>query len=611
MRQSSRKHLLTSVFWSIFFNGLIASAISLQAVLTTTLSESNLSMLYLVLQQLGHFQFLSFLVGLPLLFLSLIFPFKKIIALLSVLIFSVFIILIFIDFEVYKLYRFHLNGMVWNMLTGGAMDEIFVFDISNIITFIIFLSIIILLQLGIQTIIKPRAGKSFPLNGWYVFFVVFFIQLAGQTLYAWSDAWYKTDIIAQTRFIPFPQGLTIKRFLRENDLLPVIPQDQKLKANANGRFNYPLQAMICDEPQTKPNIIFIISDSLRYDMLQSSIMPNWTKLAANSQVFDFHISTGNATRFGVYGLFSGLFGHYWFDSLNTQTSSVLIEKLNKQQYKFGFFSNARLSSPEFDKSIFSAVNKSIPEKTEGDNVIQRELEITRQAKSFIQKNADKPFFSFVFFDAPHAYVNPPQDDIFKPALQSLNYLNIDNDTDPVPFLNRYKNSVHFTDRLTADLIKTLEQKNLMDNTIIIMTGDHGQEANETGTNSWGHNSNFSKYQVKVPLVIYWPGKKPQHYSQLTSHADVVPTLMQEVFSCSNNVKDYSNGQSLFDKTERNFVMVNNWSDQAIVNKKTVKIFPAIGPAEYRDFDSYQPRSRDEQNTFPTTEVIENISRFYK
>ncbi|MCK4710844.1 MAG: sulfatase-like hydrolase/transferase, partial [Gammaproteobacteria bacterium] len=355
----------------------------------------------------------------------------------------------------------------------------------------------------------------------------------------------------------------------------------------------------------------IISDGLRFDMLEPSVMPVWSELASKSQVFEHHLSTGNATRFGIYGLFTGLFAHYWFDSLNNKTSPVLFEELKKQQYEFGFFANARLTSPEFDKAIFSTVSEYIPQKTAGKNVIEREYEITRQAKSFIQKNTNKPFFGLVFFDAPHAYVNPPQDNKFQPALKSLNYLKINNESDPLPFLNRYKNAVHFTDRLTAELLETLKQQGIMDNTIIIMTGDHGQESNETLTNSWGHNSNFSKYQIQVPLVIYWPGKQPQVYSQLTSHVDIVPTLMQEIFSCSNPVRDYSNGQSLFDQHERKFVMVNNWNNQAIVNKTQVKIFPKIGPAEYRDYNGYQQKSSDQFKTIPTSDVIESISRYYR
>ncbi|MBT4196880.1 MAG: DUF3413 domain-containing protein [Gammaproteobacteria bacterium] len=611
MQSGNRQKLLNVILWSIFFNGIIASLISIQAIVTTPLPDTLLTSVYLILQQLGHFQFSSFLVAIPLLLLTLILPANKLISFLSVLLFSVFILLVFVDYEVFKLYRFHLNGMVWNMLTGGAMEEIFVFDLSNIITFGIFISSIILLQIGILYFIRYRRRKPHRISGWPVFMLILLILLSGQTIYAWSDAWYKIDIITQTRFIPLPQGITIKRYLRKKGWAPDIPEQQKLTASSKGPFNYPLQKMSCVSPEKKPNILFIISDSLRFDMIQPSIMPVWSELASKSQVFDFHLSTGNATRFGVYGLFSGLFAHYWFDSLNNKTSPVLFDELKKQQYEFGFFANARLTSPEFDKAIFSAVQQHIPKKTAGKNVLEREYEITRLAKSFIQQNKDKPFFSFVFFDAPHAYVNPPEDEKFRPALKSLNYLKINNDSDPLPFLNRYKNAVHFTDRLTGELLETLEQQGIMDNTIIIMTGDHGQESNETKTNSWGHNSNFSKYQIQVPLVIYWPGKEPKVYSHLTSHVDVIPTLMQEIFSCSNPVQDYSNGQSLFDQSERSFVMVNNWNNQAIVNKDQVKIFPKIGSAEYRDYDSYKIQSANQFKNIPTAEVIESISRYYK
>ncbi len=611
MPQSNRQKLFNTILWSCFFNGIIASLISLQAITSTGFPDSLFATAYLVLQQLGHFQFLSFLITIPLLFLSLILPIRKLILFLSISLFISFTLLVFIDYEVFKLYRFHLNGMVWNMLTGGAMDEIFVFDRSNVITIIAFISSILLLQLGIIYIIHFLARKPRRITGWSIFLMVLVVQISGQSIYAWSDAWYKIDIISQTRFIPLPQGITVKRYLRKKGWAPDIPEQQKLAASTKGPFNYPLQEMSCKSPSKKPNLLFIISDGLRYDMLQPAIMPTWSKLALQSQVFDSHLSTGNATRFGVYGLFSGLFAHYWFDSLNNKTSPVLIDELKNQQYEFGFFSNARLTSPEFDKAIFSAVQQYIPENTAGETVIEREYEITRQAKSFINKNSDKPFFGLVFFDAPHAYVNPPQDSKFQPALDSLNYLKINNDSDPLPFLNRYKNAIHFNDRLTAELLKTLEQQGIMENTIIILTGDHGQEANETRTNSWGHNSNFSKYQIQVPLVIYWPGKEPHVYSQLTSHVDIVPTLMQEIFRCSNPVKDYSNGQSLFDQNERSFVMVNNWNNQAIVNKDQVKIFPKIGAAEYRDFNRYQKQSADQFDSIPTATVIESISRFYR
>lgn len=608
---SQRKLLLTSIFWLVFFNGIIASLISIQAIFSASLPNTFLSFLYLILQQVGHFQFLSLLVATPLVVASLLIPSKRLVWLLATVLFSAFILLTFTDYAVYKLYRFHLNGMVWEMLTGGGIKEIFVFDAANIVTFILIIVGVALLQFGLLTAIQIKKNKAPWISGWWAFILVLVVQISGQSLYAWSDAWYKTEVISQIRFIPLPQPLTIKRYLRKQGWAPEIPRDQSVKIAASGQFNYPTEPMQCRPPEKKPNILFIVADGLRFDMLNTSVMPVWSKLAAKSQTFEYHLSTGNATRFGIYGLFTGLFSHYWFDSLNTKTSSVLITELKRQQYQFGFFANARLSNPEFDRAIFSTVSEFIPKKTPGDSVISRDNKIAQQASSFIEKNKDKPFFSFVFFDAPHAYVSPQQDKIFTPELGSLNYLSINNETDPQPFLNRYKNSIHFVDRLTGGIIDTLNEQGLLENTIIIMTGDHGQEANETRTNSWGHNSNFSKYQVQVPMVVYWPGKQAKKYSQLTSHIDVVPTLMGEAFSCTNGLETYTNGQSLFTEKEREFVLINNWNDQAIANKKTITVFKKLGPTERYNFDDYQSAISDDNSARLASEVMQSVSRFYK
>jgi hypothetical protein len=47
----------------------------------------------------------------------------------------------------------------------------------------------------------------------------------------------------------------------------------------------------------------------------------------------------------------------------------------------------------------------------------------------------------------------------------------------------------------------LDKYDIDDNTIVIITADHGQEFNENKLNFWGHNGNFTKYQTQVPLII--------------------------------------------------------------------------------------------------------------
>ncbi len=610
--KQGRVFLSATALWMVFVNGILAALVSFYGVFSSELPQSVVAAVYLLLQQLGHFQFLAFLIGVPIILVALILPCRRIVASLLVFCFTAFIIIVFVDYVVFRLYRFHLNGMVWNMLTGGAMEEIFVFDIANIITLGLVIALVALTQVALLRFLQRRQQKPHWLTGWKASVVVLFLMFAGQATYAISDAFYRLDVLTQTRFIPLAQPITIKKFLRQKGWIPEVPQDAKLNISTNGRFSYPLKPLQCATQKPRPNILVIISDSLRFDMLNPEVMPVWSELSEQSQVFTNHISTGNATRFGVYGLFSGLFGNYWFDALNNNASSVLVDQLQAQGYRFGFFSNARLSSPEFDKALFSSVKQQIPAATPGKDVISREYEITRQAKTFIENNNEDPFFGFVFFDAPHAYVSPPEAQKFQPALESINYLSLNNDTDPKPFLNRYKNAVHFTDQLTGEILDALKEKGLLENTIIILTGDHGQEANETRSNSWGHNSNFSRYQIQVPLLLYWPGKPPQSYNHLSSHVDLVPTLMQEVFHCNNEVSDYSNGQSLFNTHARDFLLVKTWTDMAVVNNQYIQIYPKLGPSETRDYYSYQKTTSTPENLNSVgAKVIKSMSQFYQ
>lgn len=607
-----RSRLVYGLFWIAFFNGIVATLISFYSLKSTALPESALALSYLVLQQIGHFQFFSWLLTLPLLVVVILLPVRGIIRWLAFLIFSAFLLAVYADYVIYQLYRFHFNSMIWNLLVGGAVDEILVYDWQNLIALGGAFLAVLFLQWIIFKVVNAYQNLRVQNLGKWVFVSIFLVQFSGQALHAWADAWQRREIISQVRYVPFAQPVKMKRFLRKHGGgLPALPPEASLARQADGDFKYPLKPMQCAGGDDLMNLIIIISDGLRADMLNPEVMPVWSNFAKQAQVFRRHYSSGNATRFGVFGLLSGLHGQYWFDAVSNSTTSVLMSELKRQDYRFGFFANARLTSPEFDRAIFYEFSDLIQDKTPGDSVIERELFITAKAKEFVEEKSKAPFFALVFFDAPHAYVYPAQDAKFEPALESLNYLDLDNDSDPTLFKNRYKNSIAFNDRLTAEILSSLKSSGQLDNTIVVMTGDHGQEMNETLSNSWGHNSNFSSHQLQVPMVIHWPGKKPAEFNHLSSHVDLVPTLMQEMLRCQNAIEDYSNGRSLFDNSSRDFVLSKNWNDNAIVDADYTRVFTPYGTDVF-DSETYQKsESAPTLDSAQQLKVLESVSRFYQ
>ena len=123
-----RSRLVYGLFWIAFFNGIVATLISFHALKSTALPESTLALSYLVLQQIGHFQFFAWLLTLPLLIVAILLPARGLIRWLAFVMFSAFLLAVYADYVIYQLYRFHFNSMIWNLLAGGAVDEILVYD---------------------------------------------------------------------------------------------------------------------------------------------------------------------------------------------------------------------------------------------------------------------------------------------------------------------------------------------------------------------------------------------------------------------------------------------------------------------------------------------------
>ena len=154
-------------------------------------------------------------------------------------------------------------------------------------------------------------------------------------------------------------------------------------------------------------------------------------------------------------------------------------------------------------------------------------------------------------------------------------------------------------------------------TIIIVTGDHGEEFFEKGR--LGHNSAFVEEQIRTPLVIHVPGQGHNVVTHITSHTDIVATLAP-LLGVRNNASDYTVGQSLFSPDyDRKAYMVCGW-DTAILMTKDYKCELPVGKKSFfskelitRRDDSActkeEIKSFWEKNTQQLYKAQQDISRF--
>ena len=82
------------------------------------------------------------------------------------------------------------------------------------------------------------------------------------------------------------------------------------------------------------------------------------------------------------------------------------------------------------------------------------------------------------------------------------------------------------DAALGDLFAGMEERGLLENTIVVFTSDHGDNLGEHGE---FYKGNMYEGSVRVPLMVYWPGKKLKGrkvISDNVSHVDLVPTLLE-------------------------------------------------------------------------------------
>ncbi|MCF4172970.1 DUF3413 domain-containing protein [Vibrio sp. McD22-P3] len=522
------------------------------------------------------------LVGLVLCFL----PFKAkriILALLA----TIALTFLFIDTMVFGFYRFHLNYPVLSLVMSGQIVE---FPASAWAMLTAGLAVVF----GFQwwALSKMEVGRFTITKKLRKAFLPLFIAttLASHGIHIWAAATAYQPVSFVNQYLPLFYPTIANSFLMKHGF---INRDELAKKQAQapkmqGGLNYPLQPIVGNVPKSPKNIMLILIDSWRPDTVTPEYMPTVFGMSKEGLSFDKHYASGNATRMGTFGLFYGLPGPYWHPMLANQRSTVLMDRMQELDYKIGVFTSAHIESPEFNRTIFANIpNLRIRGKSKG-TAADRDIELVDDWMKWYDVNSSKPTFSFLFFDAPHGFIFPDDyEPKFEPMSGPNNPFVRSNDSDPEPIFNRYRTSTHFVDSKIKEVVEKLKQTGTYDDTLIIVTGDHGEELNDNGQNFWGHNGNFTEAQVKVPFIMLGAGvdKAASQWpkGKLTTHFDLVPTLMKNYLGVTNDLEDYTVGEDLYGQfVDRPYTIIADYGDYAVVSEDKIFSLKGNGLYEVKD-----------------------------
>lgn len=275
-----------------------------------------------------------------------------------------------------------------------------------------------------------------------------------------------------------------------------------------------------EHPDRPVNVIFLIVDAMRADMpwqgYDRPIAPHLTKLADQSVVYPRAYSVSSYTAKVLGALLSGrypstLYRGQTFFTAYSKANLFFPELLQKQRIRtmavqaHGYFDRGKNLRQGVD--LWQIVpglkwNAETDENVTGPQTTEMAIKLLAD-----KANTGGPFFTWLHYMDPHdKYVVHEGVPSFGRRARDL-----------------YDGEIYFTDLQIRKLLDFCEKQPWWSNTVLIITGDHGEAFGEHG--QWKHAFALWEVLTHVPLIIHGPGIEPRRIEARRSHIDLAPTII--------------------------------------------------------------------------------------
>ncbi len=327
----------------------------------------------------------------------------------------------------------------------------------------------------------------------------------------------------------------------------------------------------CRPAEPRPNIILMVVDTLRADYLgtygfEGPISPNLDRLAAESVVFDRCFSQSPWTKPSIASLFTSLYpqvhGVVDFDSnypgrdeaIRTRTgvlpdrAETLAEALRDGGYRTAAFVSNVWLLEKFGYGQGFELYHDHPAEAR----MTRADVLTDAARVWLAlQSEDQPFFLYLHFMDVHApYVPTRKKDydrlisgvkgvgdkrrltgqglpfVRRPRIETRPQWATDEMRRSVAYWRaRYASGVQVLDRRLGPFLDFLRQEGHLEDSLLIVTSDHGEQLFEHG--GWSHGETLHDHQLHTPLIARLPGGKTggRRVSDIAELIDLMPTLL--------------------------------------------------------------------------------------
>ncbi len=315
------------------------------------------------------------------------------------------------------------------------------------------------------------------------------------------------------------------------------------------------------QPHAGPNVILIVVDTLRADHLSSygykgATTPAFDGLASDGTRFAKAYSQASWTRPSFGTIFSSLYpsSHRAIHKADQLPDAVvtLAETMQGAGYAtvgfanninvaplFGFqqgFDQYTFLEPEFffgatesaaQLTIYNQLRlvreRYVSQKKWVENYYQPADVVSQHGLDWLAtRDPERPFFMFLHYMEPH-------DPYFVHPYNGEAYARVANPNPDAALAGKYRaaydGAIRFLDDELAKLFAELKKQNLYDESLIVLTADHGEEFHEHG--GWWHGTTLYDEQLAVPLLVKAPKGGPAGVvnEHVVSSLDIAPTII--------------------------------------------------------------------------------------
>jgi len=344
------------------------------------------------------------------------------------------------------------------------------------------------------------------------------------------------------------------------------------------------------------NILLFVIDTLRADHLSCygyfrDTSPTIDKIAREGVLFEDSYAAGIATGPGFTSIITGLYpirSKYYITPWNIPNTYQLdddIPTLAEIMWDNGYLTaafdnliNFRSHPKHFVRGYEYYVNATRTSRWIHHHLVGREL--NRRLIPWIRRHCYERFFLFVHYWDPHMPYNQPDsykqmfsrgDLKVEKALAGYEYVPGWGKLDQIfrgdeeKSIDLYDGEILYVDNCIAEVVEILDEKGILDDTLIIITSDHGEQLGQHGL--YGH-AGLHESVVKIPLIMRFPDKLPEglRVKGYAQQVDIVPTIL-DLTSIKTDYK--FDGVSLLELIKggriRDYAIVETWGERAIID----------------------------------------------